>query len=84
MRATTSTALKSAGSSLRSGARTASQRYNNLITGSYRDAKALQRSSNPVLRTVGNYSVGVRNGIASLNRTVDRAGQFWKGVGGPV
>lgn len=80
----TSTALKSVGSSLRSGARTASQRYNNLITGSYRDAKALQRSSNPVLRTVGNYSVGVRNGISSLNRTVDRAGQFWKGVGGPV
>jgi len=84
VRATTSTALKSVGSSLRSGARTASQRYNNLITGSYRDAKALQRSSNPVLRTVGNYSVGVRNGISSLNRTVDRAGQFWKGVGGPV
>jgi hypothetical protein len=80
----TGTALKSVGSSLRSGARSASQRYNNLITGSYRDAKALQRSSNPVLRTVGNYSVGVRNGIASLNRTVDRAGQFWKGVGGPV
>ncbi|WP_309894084.1 hypothetical protein [Archangium sp.] len=84
VRATTSTALKSASSSLRSGARTTSQRYNNLITGSYRDAKALQRSSNPVLRTVGNYSVGVRNGISSLNRTVDRAGQFWKGVGGPV
>jgi hypothetical protein len=78
------TTLGRVGSSLSSGARTASQRYNNLITGSYRDAKALQRSSNPALRTVGNYSVGVRNGISSLNRTVDRAGQFWKGVGGPV
>jgi hypothetical protein len=72
------------GSTLKSGARSASQRYNNLITGSYQDAKALQRSSNRALRTVGNASVGVRNGIARLNRTVDEAGQFWKGVGGPV
>lgn len=72
------------GTSLRATAHQASKGFNHVITQSYRDAKELKASSDPLQRAVGTYSVAVRDGVAGLNRTVDNSIQYWKGVRGPV
>jgi hypothetical protein len=62
----------------------ASNSFNNLMTESYQDAKALQQSSNPAMRAVGNYSVAVRDTVSNVNKTVDESIQYWQGVNNPA
>lgn len=62
----------------------ASNAFNNVITESYQDAKALQQHSNPVMRAVGNYSVAVRDTVSNVNKTVDESIQYWQGVNNPA
>jgi len=56
---------------------------NNLAVNSYNDARQLQQSNNPVLRTVGNASVAIRDGVSAANRTVDNGIQLAQNMGGP-